>query len=99
MTAMELYIFARFHAREGREEEVAAAIRDVVTPTRAESGCLSIAAFRSVRDRRLHWIHSRWIDQAAFERHAQMPHTLRFLERVEALIDHPLDVVRTHAFA
>ncbi|MGE5201395.1 MAG: putative quinol monooxygenase [Acidobacteriota bacterium] len=99
MTDLELFIFARFRAREGLEEAVMAAIRDVVTPTRAEPGCFAIAAFRPVGDPRLHWIHSRWSDEAAFERHAEMPHILRFLERVQELIDHPLDVIRTRAIA
>jgi len=94
---MELFIFARFHAVEGREDSVAAAIKDVAVPTRAEPGCLGIRAFRSTRDRRLFFIHSRWLDEAAFERHAAQPHTLRFIERVQALIDHPLDVQRTQA--
>jgi quinol monooxygenase YgiN len=94
---MELAIFARFHAREGQDTAVAAALRDVVGPSRAEPGCLAIAAYRSVRDPRLFWIHSRWIDEAAFETHAELPHTVRFLERVQPLIDHPLDVTRTRA--
>ena len=96
---MELVIFARFHAREGQAEAVAAAIRDVVAPSRAEPGCRVIGAHVSVRDPRLFWIHSRWIDEAAFEIHAGLPHTVRFLERVQTLIDHPLDVTRTRAFA
>src|SRR5438552_1497261 len=95
---MELAIFARFHAREGQDNTaVAAALRDVVGPSRAEPGCLAIAAYRSVCDPRLFWIHSRWIDEAAFETHAELPHTVRFLERVQPLIDHPLDVTRTRA--
>jgi hypothetical protein len=53
----ELYIFARFHAREGMEERVA---------------------------------------KAAFDRHSTLLHTQRFIETVEPLIDHPLDVVRTN---
>jgi len=92
---MELVIFARFHAREGREHEVAAAIREVLPPTRAESGCRSIEAYGSIRDPRLFYIHSRWIDEAAFEVHAALPHTVRFLETVQSLIDHALDVART----
>jgi quinol monooxygenase YgiN len=93
--ATELFVFARFHAREGEEASVAAALRDVVVPTRAESGCLAIDAFRSVRDSRLFHIHSRWIDEAAFDIHAELPHTVAFLERVETLIDHPLEVTRS----
>lgn len=91
---MELFIFGRFHALPGREADVAAAIGTVLEPTREEAGCLGIHAFRSVRDARLFYIHSRWRDEAAFESHAKLPHTVRFVERVEPLIDHALDVTR-----
>ncbi len=93
---MEIYIFGRFHARAGSEDALAAALLEVAAATRGEPGCLAIDDFRSVRDPRLFFVHSRWRDEAAFERHATLPHTVRFLDRVEPLIDHPLDVVRTH---
>jgi quinol monooxygenase YgiN len=91
---MEVFIFARFHARPGNEGAVAEALLDVLAPSREEPGCLSIHAFRSMRDPQLFYIHSRWKDEAAFDRHAGLPHTLRFLERVAPLIDRPLDVTR-----
>ena len=93
---MELFIFARFHAREGQEAAVAAAMREEVPQSRAEPGCLAHAAYRSVRDPRLFWIHSRWVDESAFEAHAEMPHTVKFVERVETLIDHALEVTRAY---
>ena len=91
---MELFIFARFHARPRTEGAVAEVLRDILVPSREEPGCLSIHAFRSIRDPQLFYIHSRWKDEATFEYHAGLPHTVRFLERVEQLIDHPLDVTR-----
>jgi len=91
---VELFIFGRFHARPGDERAVEEALRDVVGPSRAEAGCLSIQAFRSARDPRLFYIHSRWVDEVAFDQHAGLPHTVRFIERVQTLIDHPLDVTR-----
>ncbi len=91
---MELFIFARCHARAGDEHEVEDAIREVSGPTREESGCPSYHAFRSTQDPRLFYIHSQWRDEAAFDAHADLPHTVRFLERVGPLIDHPLDVTR-----
>jgi quinol monooxygenase YgiN len=96
---MELFIFARFHARKDQEDAVAQALREVVGPSREEAGCLGIRAFRSVRDPGLFYIHSRWTDEAAFELHATLPHTVRFVERVEPLIDHPLDVTRAEPIA
>ncbi|MDE1937910.1 MAG: antibiotic biosynthesis monooxygenase [Alphaproteobacteria bacterium] len=92
---MELFIFARFHARPGCEAAVEAALREVLAPTRGEPGCLGIHLFRSVRDARLFHVHSRWRDEAAFDIHGEQPHTLRFVERVEPLIEHALDITRS----
>ena len=94
-----LTIFGRFHAREGCEAEVAAAIARVVPPSRAEPGCLGIEGYADTRDPRLFFIHSRWPDEAAFELHAGLAHTVRFLETVQPLIDHPLDVRRAARMA
>jgi quinol monooxygenase YgiN len=91
---MELFIFGRFRAREGQEGALAAALRDVIAPTHEEPGCLAIQAYRSTRDPGLFYIHSRWTDEAAFGVHAELPHTVHFVERVQNLIDHPLDVTR-----
>lgn len=91
---MEIEIFARFHAKPGQEDGVAAAIREVIPQSGAESGCLTIGAYRATRDPRLFFIHSRWVDEGAFELHAELPHTVRFLATVEPLIDHELDVQR-----
>jgi len=91
---MELFIFARFHAREGEASALAAVLREQIRFVRGERGCLMIDAYRSTRDPRLFYIHSRWTDEAAFEAHAELPNTVRFLDRVQPLIDHPLDVTR-----
>jgi len=92
---MELHIIARFRARAGNEDAVEAAIRDVQIPTRKEPGCLAHHFYRSIRDPQLFFIHSQFKDEAAFDLHAELPHTVKFIETVERLIDHPLDVNRT----
>jgi len=48
---MELFIFARFHAREGEEAAVAAALRDVIGPSRAEPDCRTPCVSGSVSSR------------------------------------------------
>ncbi len=92
---MEQYVFVRLHAREGQESAIEEALRGVTGPTRQEVGCLSFHTFRSMRDRRLFYIHSRWVDEAAFQKHAGLLHTVRFLERVDTILDQPRDVTRT----
>jgi quinol monooxygenase YgiN len=96
---VELFIFGRFRARAGNEDALEEAVRKVVVRSREEAGCLEIHGFRSVRDPRLFYIHSRWVDEAAFNLHADLPHTVEFIKRAEALIDHPLDVTRAEKVA
>ena len=92
---MELFLFARFHARPGCEASLRAAIQAVAAPTKLEPGCLSYQAFQSVRVQGEFYVHSRWRDRGAFELHASLPHTVRFISTVEALVDHPLNVSLT----
>ena len=92
---MEQFVFVRLHACEGAESAVEEALRDVMGPSREEAGCVSFHLFRSMRDRRLFYIHSTWVDAAAFQKHAELPHTVRFLKRVDALLDQARDVART----
>jgi quinol monooxygenase YgiN len=95
--ADELFVFARFHARKGRENSVSALLNEEVKAARTDPGCLSHQAYRSTRDPSLFYIHSRWSDEAAFEAHLKIRHTIRFAERVEPLLDHDLQVVRTRS--
>jgi quinol monooxygenase YgiN len=88
----EVFLFSRLHARPGKGSEVLKAMSEVQGPTRQEPGCLNYGAFQSVPDPDEFYIHSRWKDMAAFERHAEQSHTVRFVEAVESLLDHPLKV-------
>ena len=96
---MDLFIFVRFHSSEGHEDAVERALAEVVPPSREEAGCVGIHAFRSTRDRRLFYIHSHWKDEAAFELHAGLAHTVGFIKTVEALLDQPLEVTRAKVIA
>jgi quinol monooxygenase YgiN len=94
MAQEQIYIFARFRAKPGSENAVEAALREVVPPTRAEAGCIALNTFRSTRDRQLFYLHSRWVDEAAFDYHAGLPHVVKFIDTVTALIDHEFDLTR-----
>jgi quinol monooxygenase YgiN len=52
-------------------------------------------AYRSTRNPRLFYIYSRWVDADAFEVHAGLPSTDRFVERMQALIGHEFQATRT----
>ena len=90
-----LFIFARFHARPGNEAALEQALRDHLALTRQEPGCRSIHLFRSMRDPALFYVHSHVQDEATFAIHVSSPHTMRMIERVEPLIDHPFEATRS----
>jgi quinol monooxygenase YgiN len=91
----QLFVFARFHALPGQEKGVEDALRKIIAPTRQqEPGCLEIHIFRSIKDARLFYIHSRWVDEAAFDHHISQPYIKQFAEEVEPLVDHKLDTTR-----
>jgi quinol monooxygenase YgiN len=89
------YIFVRFHAKAGCEPGLERALLKVAPPTREEPGCLAYHAFRSIRDDGVFYVHSVWRDEAAFDFHAELPHTVAFINEVAELIDHPVRAVRT----
>jgi len=92
---MPLYIFARFEPRPGKERQLQDELELVLEPTQAEPGCIRIHLYQSTRPPVVFFIHSEWVDEAAFEIHAELPHTMRMISQVADLIAHPLEAVRT----
>ena len=91
---MEIYLFVRFRAQPGKAAALEEALREVVTASQKEEGCLNIHAFRSIRDPLVFYIHSRWKNEAAFDVHSRLPHTVRFVARAEPLLDHEIQAQR-----
>ena len=96
---MSFHFIVRFHPHPGLEKAFRDELLRVVPPSRAEPGCLSIHAFESLREPAEFAIHSEWIDEAAFEQHSQMPHTVRFVEAAGKLLPHPIQGLRSHEIA
>jgi quinol monooxygenase YgiN len=92
---VEVFAFVRFHAAAGNESAVEEALRDVLRSTREEEGCMSIHAFRGMRDPQIFYIHSKWESEEAFNVHSKLPHVAKFLERMDTLIDRPREATRT----
>jgi len=96
---MPLHFFVRLEPLPGKAADFRDALLQVVEPTRAETGCLSIHVFESLREPPVFSIHSVWADEAAFELHARLPHTVRFLEAAEKLLPHPVQGLRSREIA
>lgn len=92
---MSVHFFVRFEPLPGKEMAFREELLRVVEPTRAEMGCLGIRVFESLREPFVFAIHSEWVDEAAFELHAQLGHTVQFLGAAEQLLTHPVQGLRS----
>lgn len=92
---MAIHVFVRFEPLRGKEVDFREELLRVVEATRAEIGCLGIHVFESLREPFVFAIHSEWVDEAAFELHAQLPHTIRFLGAAKELLTHPVQGLRS----
>ena len=91
---MSVHFFVRLEPLPGKAAGFREELLRVIAPTRAESGCVAMRVFESLREPFLFTIHSEWADEAAFERHAQLPHTVRFIAAAEKLLGHPVQGLR-----
>ena len=92
---MELDVFARFHAAPGQEDRMARVLREQARAVRLEPGCLYIQPCRSKREPGRFFLFSRWTDEPAFQVHADLETTNRFISTMEELSDQPVDVHRS----
>jgi quinol monooxygenase YgiN len=93
---LSVHFIVRFEPQPGNEAEFRQEMLRNVEPTRAEIGCVAIRLFESLREPFVFAIHSEWVDEAAFDLHAELPHTVRFLKAAEKLLTHPVQGLRTH---
>jgi quinol monooxygenase YgiN len=92
---LSVHVFVRFEPLPGKEAAFREELLRILEPTRAESGCLAIHAFEALREPTVFAIHSEWVDEAAFELHAQLQHTRQFLAVAETLLSHDVRALRT----
>lgn len=90
-----MHFFVRFEPLAGMEAAFRTALLKVVELTQAEPGCLGIYACESIGEPVTFAIHSEWVDEAAFELHAGLPHTVQFLRAAEKLLPRPVEGLRT----
>lgn len=89
-----MHSMIRFEPLSGKEAEFRNEILQVSERSRTELGCLRLDVFESLREPLIFAIHSEWVDEASFELHGTLPHTVRFLEAAGKLLAHPIQALR-----
>lgn len=76
---MEFVVIAQYRVRQGEVDRVAAALREMVAPTKAEPGNRDYQAFRDPKDPSLFVLFERYADEEAFDAHRATPHFATYL--------------------
>jgi quinol monooxygenase YgiN len=71
---MTFVVIAQYWVRAGEEDKVALALREMVTPTRAEPGNLDYQVFRDPQQPSLFVLFEKYTDEAAFDAHRATSH-------------------------
>jgi quinol monooxygenase YgiN len=85
----DLHVVAVLKAKPGSEDVVRDALAALVTPTRAEAGCVSYALSQSAADPSTFVTEEVWTSQADLETHMQTPHIARALQVAAEALDGP----------
>jgi len=92
---LPIHAFVRFEPQPGKQQELREELELLLEPTRAEPGCMRIHLYEALRDPLVFYIHSEWVDGAAFDAHPKLPHMTRFLGHMGGLTTHPVKGIRT----
>jgi quinol monooxygenase YgiN len=74
---MAYVVCARWTAKEGREEDVAAVLLQLARPSRAEPGNLFYQANRDPENPRVFFFYEMYADRAGYEAHGSSEHFQR----------------------
>jgi quinol monooxygenase YgiN len=88
-----------FEVLPAKVDDFRRALHRVQQGSRLEPGCAGFEVFESLRPPAVFAIHSRWVDEAAFDTHAALPHTVEFLSAVQPWLVHPQKGRRLRPFA
>jgi quinol monooxygenase YgiN len=75
-------LIARLHCQPGQADDVAAALLELVGPSRAEAGCMMYDACRSKSDPNEVLVLEEWASQEALDEHMTTPHFRAFGARL-----------------
>jgi quinol monooxygenase YgiN len=88
-TDPNILIIARAMAKPGKETELAAALREVAGPTRAQRGCIRFGLYQVVGSAGTIVGVERWASEEDHHRHLTGPHFQRLADRMADLIAEP----------
>lgn len=87
-----LTVIAKIRARRGCEDEVKSELLGLVTPTRAEEGCLNYDLHISQADPAVFVFYENWTSRDALQKHAESTHMQAWKKKQPDLLAHGVEI-------
>jgi quinol monooxygenase YgiN len=84
---MAIVVIARMKAKAGREQELEAAFRDMITKVRTEPGCQQYILHRALKDPTQFAFYEVYADKEALDAHGKTPHMAEMRSKLGGLIE------------
>lgn len=92
-TTETLTIIAMLKAKAGQQDNLKAALKALVPPSRLEPGCLDYTLFQLQQAPDTFYVRESWQGQQALDLHNSLPHFQAFVQQMDALLAEPLKLV------
>ncbi|AKM07776.1 putative quinol monooxygenase [Pelagerythrobacter marensis] len=89
---MPLSVFATISPKPAHFDQARSAVREILAPTRAESGCLAFDLHEGEGNGQLH-LYEVWTDRAALDAHYRQDYTRAVFEQYEDWLAEPVAIV------
>ncbi len=92
MENQKVTVVARIKAKLGKEAQAKQELLKLLSPTRAEAGCINYDMHQSL-DNQAHFLfHENWTNQGALNKHLETPHLKNFLNQADQLLAEPVEI-------
>jgi quinol monooxygenase YgiN len=87
-----LTVIAQIKAKPGMEVQMQQNLLSLLTPTRAEKGCITFDLLTDINDPSVFMLYENWESQAALDAHFEQPYVKRVLKAYEVTLAEPISV-------
>jgi len=94
----QLIVVARVRAKAGQEARLRHELQGLVSPTRAEAGCLRYDLHESKTEPGWFLFYEIWKSEADLDKHFQTPYLKAFFQMAPELTDGPSEVTKWKKF-
>jgi quinol monooxygenase YgiN len=95
-TKSAIRLLAFLEAKNGKELELEKILLDLIPPTLKESGNIAYVPHKSLENPRIFMFDELWENEKAIEEHFKQPHMINLKEKLDPLLERPLELKRYH---